>query len=313
MRHFLPAIVAALAMAAACTKPGATGVSVDSAFRSFIPPDTKALASADLDRFKQSGFYQRHRDQLNIPLLDAMSERTGLDPRRDISNLLIVWNGREPAILARGHFSAKTLEPRFASLGMQRVRYKNYTLFGDNGNALAFGKHDVAVAGRSAAVRSELDVAASRAGGVPDDLLPLLAMIPKADQFWIVNQGQLPTAEMHLSPDIDSALSNIIDYIGATTIGLGFDAGTHVAAQFICVSDEGAKRVRDALRGGIGLARLTTRDNELDMLRLWDSIQVSQDQQTIRVNADLSASLTDKLLGNLQELRGRAGQALRER
>jgi hypothetical protein len=313
VRYFLPAIAAVLAIAAACSKPGGTGVSVNAAFRSLIPPDTKVLGAADLDNFKNSAFYTRHRDELNIPLLDAMSERIGLDPRRDIADVLIAWNGKDPVVLARGHFKPETLEPRFASLGMRRIRYKSYTLFGDGQNALAFGKHDIAIAGPSTSVRSELDLAASHDGGVPDDLHPLLAAVPKGDQFWAVARGQLPTAEMRLPSEIDSALSNIVDYIGAATIGVGFDDGTHVAAQFICVSDEGAKRVRDALRGGIGLARLTTRDNELDMLRLWDSIQVSQDQQTIRVNADLSASLTDKLLGNLRELRSRAGDVLRDR
>lgn len=313
MRYLLTAIVAVLAIAAGCSKPGATGVSVNSAFRPYVPPDTKALAAADLDNFKASPFYKRHQGELNIPLLDAMSQRMGLDPRRDISDVLIAWNGKEPAVLARGHFDANSLEPKFASLGMRRIRYKTYTLFGDDRDALAFGKHDVAIGGPAAVVRSELDLGASHDGGVPDELRPLLAAIPKRDQFWAVSRGQLPIGEMRLSSEIDSALSNIVDYIGAATIGVGFDNDTHVAAQFICVSDEGAKRVRDALRGGIGLARLTTRDNELDMLRLWDSIQVTQDQQTIRVNADFSASLTDKLLANLRELRGRAGGVLRDR
>lgn len=313
MRYFLPAVVAVLTIAAACTKPGATGVSVNSALRPFIPPDTKALGAADLDRFKESDFYKRHRGELNIPLLDAISERVGVDPRRDVSDVLIAWNGKSPAVVARGRFKAEALEPKFDSLGMRRIRYKSYTLFGNGQDALAFGKHDVFIAGPLAAVRSELDLAASRDGGVPDELRPLLEVIPKGDQFWAVNRGQLPIGEMRLPSEIDSALSNLVDDIGAATIGVGFDSGTHVTAQFICVSDEGAKRVRDALRGGIGLARLTTRDNELDMLRLWDSIQVSQDQQTIRVNADLSASLTDKLLGNLRELRNRAGDVLRER
>ena len=313
MRYFLPLVAAALALAVACTKPGPTGVSVPSAFRSYVPPDAKALAAADLNSFKHSDFYKRHQSELNVPLLDALSERIGLDPRRDLSQVLISWNGKQTALLARGHLSMDALEAKFASLGMRRVRYKNYTLFGDERDALAFGKHDVVIAGPAAGVRAELDIASSHNGEVPEELQPLLAAIPKRDQFWAVSRGQLPITEMRLRSDIDSALSNFVDYIGAATLGVGFDDGTHVAAQFICVSDEGAKRVHDALRGGIGLARLATRDNELDMLRLWDSIQVSQDRQTVRVNADLSASLTDKLLGNLQELRGRAGEVLRER
>ncbi len=74
--------------------------------------------------------------------------------------------------------------------------------------------------------------------------------------------------------------------------------------------EQGAQRVRDALRGGIGLARLTTKDNEADLLRLYDSIHVDQDHQLIHVRADLPPDLMDKLLARLPQLGNRFRQPL---
>jgi hypothetical protein len=313
VRYLLTGFLLAAAFLGGCMKPGESGVSVNPAFRPLVPKDAKALASIDLDSLKQAGVYKRHQDLLNLPLLDGMSERIGVDPRRDISNLLVAWNGRDAVAFAKGGFDVSALEAKLVSLGARPVRYRNYTLFDQDREALAFLKRRVAIAGPGQAVRSEIDLEKNGGGGVPDELQSRLAVVPKGDQIWAVSRGGIPFADVPMRSDIESALSNIMGYVDATSIGIGVDSGTHVSAEIVCVSNEGAQRVHDALRGGIGLARLTTRDDELEMLRLYDSIQVSRDQQTIRVKADLSADLTDKLLAHLPQVANRAGQALRER
>ena len=302
-----------MALLAGCTRPGATGVSVHSAFRSLVPPDTKALAGVDVEKLKASGFYKRHENQLNFPLLDAMPERIGLDPRRDISHLLIAWNGKDALVLAGGGFNPGTVESKLAASGARPVRYKDYTLFGEDRDSLAFLKQGVAVAGPTQTVKSEIDLASNGGGAVPDEVQTRLAVIPKSDQIWLASRGGLAFAEVPLRSDYQSLLSNIAGYINATSLGIGFDAGTHLQAEIVCVSNEGAQRVRDALRGGIGLARLTTRDNESELLKLYDAIQVNQDQQTVHIKADVSGELTDKLLDYLPSIRSRADQVLRDR
>jgi hypothetical protein len=309
VRYFLTALLIGVAVLGACTKPGATGVSVSSVFRPLIPADTKALAAVEIDRLKASQVFQRHQNLLNVPWLDAMSERVGLDPRRDISDLLVVWNGNQAVAMARERINRETLEAKLRSLGMQPTRYKNYTLFGEDREALTFMKHGVAVAGSTQTVRAEIDLE-SNGADVPDELQARLAIIPKTDQVWAVSRGGLALGEVPMRSDIESALSNIVGYVNATSLGIGFDTGTHLQAEIVCVSNEGAQRVHDALRGGVGLARLTTRDNESDLLKLYDAIQVSQDQQTVHLRADISGDLTDKLLAYLPQLRNRADQLL---
>jgi hypothetical protein len=310
VRYFLAVLLIAAGLLGSCTRPGATGVSVNSAFRPLVPPDTKALAAVDFDKLKASPFYKRHQNDLDLPILNAMSERVGFDPRRDISDLLITWNGSRALVLARGRLNRETLESKLRSLGTQPTRYKSYTLFEEDRETLAFLKHGVAIAGPAEALRSAIDLENNGRGGVTDELQARLATIPKGDQVWAVSRGGLGFTELSMRSDIDSALSNIIGYVNDASLGLGFDAGTHLQAEIVCVSNEGAQRVRDALRGGIGLARLTTRDDESDLLKLYDAIQVSQDQQTIHVKADLSGELTDKLMAYLPQIRNRADQLL---
>lgn len=310
MRYFQAALFIGIAAVGACTKPGATGVSVNSVFRPLIPAETKALAAVEIDNLKASQVFQRHQNLVKLPWLDAMSERVGLDPRRDISDLLVVWTGSQAVALARERINRETLEAKLRSLGMQTTRYKNYTLYPENREALTFLKHDVAVAGPTEAVRSEIDLDDNGGGAVPDELQARLALIPKGDQVWAVSRGGLPFAEMPLRPDIESALSNIAGYVNATSFGIGFDTGIHLQAEIVCVSNEGAQRVHDALRGGIGLARLATRDDASDLLKLYDAVQVSEDQRTVHVKADISGELTDKLLAYLPQIRNRADQLL---
>ena len=68
--------------------------------------------------------------------------------------------------------------------------------------------------------------------------------------------------------------------------------------------------MHDALRGLIGLARLSTNDNEIDLLRLWDAVSINQDEKAVHIKADLPADLTEKLLTHLPSLRGKAAAIL---
>ena len=99
--------------------------------------------------------------------------------------------------------------------------------------------------------------------------------------------------------DVQSAMSNIVAYISETATALKLDDGVHLESTLHCISPEGARRVHDALRGGIAIGRLSTKDNETDLLKIYDAVQVDQDGTAVRVHADVPADLTDKLIGYL--------------
>jgi hypothetical protein len=207
------------------------------------------------------------------------------------------------------------IDAKLTSLGAQRTSYKNFTLFGGPGpsrrGAVAFVRDDLAVAGPIPAVHHALDIREDGSGALPQELRDELGRIHKEDQVWEASTGPL-LANVPLPSNWESALSNISNYVSKTRAGFAVDSGVRLDAEITCISDEGAKRVNDALRGSIGLARLATNNNNLDLLRLWDSFKVSRNGQAVDLSADLSPALVDKLIANAPQITNRARQELQQ-
>jgi hypothetical protein len=121
-----------------------------------------------------------------------------------------------------------------------------------------------------------------------------LSELRKEDQIWVVSPNGLPLVEMPKRTDIASALSNITGYVTGTSAGLTLDTGLHLRADFTCISDAGAQRVRDAFRGGIAFVRLTTKDPDLQ--RVYQAMRVEQTRSEVILQADLSPELSGVLL-----------------
>ncbi len=246
----LSVLAAVLLAAAGCSRNIATGVAVDSTFKPFISPAAVALVQIDVEALKKTPFYARHRAAFAAEGLDGLAERVGIDPHRDVHKLLVVWDGKEPLALAKGDFPAETIDAKLTSLGAQRSSYKNYTLFGDPSRAgresVAFLGSHLAVAGPITAVHEALDQHAKGGADIPDVLRDQFSKIQKGDQVWEVSSGPL-LANIPLRSDVESALSNISNYITGTRAGFAVDSGVRLDSQITCISNEGAQRVRDAL------------------------------------------------------------------
>ena len=284
--------------------PGATsGVRIDKEFRPVIPPDTKVLAGIDLDQLKTTQLYQRHEKELTLPGLQDSSQRFGIDPRRDISDVLVAWNGKRPLFLVRGHFQPANVEQKWTALRASHTTYKNHAVFGDTKNAVTFLSQTAAVEGSLADVERNIDLSGNSSDAVPEELQTRLKQVPRGDQIWIISRGGLPFADVPMRSDIESALSNIVNFVSGVTAGVKADAGVHIQIDITCVSEQGARRVHDALRGGIGLGRLTTKDNQRELLQIYDAINVDQDKTLVHVHADYSGQLTDSLIEQITHVR----------
>lgn len=289
---------------ASCSSNQHTGASVDALFRDAVSPDAQTLISVDLAKIKSTEIYRRHQQLLNLPQFDNLAQRAGLDPRRDVSSLLLVWDGKHVMVLAHGDFNKAQLEQKLAAEGAQRVPYKNFTLLTRDTDSVAFLPGGLAVASSTPAVQAQLDRLSSHSGRIPEELEQRLSEVPSDAQIWVVSRGGIPAANFQLRSDLDSLLSNFAAAVSGTSLGVRFDSGFHLLSRVICKSPEGAQRVNDSFRGLIGLARLSTKDNELDLLRMWDAISISKDQQFVRVQADLPADLSDQLIDKVSSLRG---------
>ena len=300
-------LVAGLGSAVSCRGRATKGVDIDSAFTRFIPMDAKVLAGFEVKKLELTPLYSNHRAQFNSGL-QAFSQRTGFNPERDVSSVLGAWNGNRFIALARGDFDESKLQAKLDSFGMRRRSYDEYTLFVNDASSILFLRKGTIAAGSARALEQMVDNSKNGQSGVPGELQQQLEVLPANDQLWLVSRSGLPFADVPLRSDIGSALSNIVGYVSRTQMGVAVDSGIHLQADLTCVSDQGAQRVRDALRGGLGLARLSTRDDQLDLLRLYDTVHVDQDRTIIHVRSDLDAELANKLLAYIPELRDRFGE-----
>jgi hypothetical protein len=309
--RYLFAVFLLVIFLAGCGKAPLTGVAIDRDFNPYIPSDAQVLASIQIEKLKSTGLYKRHLKDLDLPELNALSERLGLDPRRDLTSLLAVWDGKQPVVLVKGTFAPEQLQQKFEALGAKSITYKSYTLFGSPGGYVAFVDRRLAISGPVDALHAALDRKANGEGGVPPEFEQRLASVLKDAQIWEISRGGVPLSAFPARADVQSTLGNFAGAIKETTMGLRCDTGVHFQSDIKCVSQLGGQRVRDALRGLVGLARLTTNTNEMDLLRLWDAIHVDQEEDVVHVRADLSDDLTDKLLAYLPKVKSRAGQLVK--
>lgn len=300
MGRFAALEFALLLVTVGCGNHESAGISIDRPIRRMIPPDARAMVGIDVTGLKNTEFYKRENGRLSASGLDFLAGRIGLDPRRDLSQVLAAWDGKKLLLIAEGRFSPADLERKLAAAGAHETHYRKYKLVGDIKNSVAFLNQDLTIAGPLAALEPAIDSFDDGKGGVPESLQVQLDKVRKNDQAWLASTGGLPFVEVQMRSDIESALSNIIDYVNGTRVGIRVDTGLHLQGEISCISERGAKRVHDTLRGVIAFARLSTKSNEAELLRIYDSIQVDQRQSAVDVRTDLSGDLADALLNRFQ-------------
>jgi hypothetical protein len=270
-------------------------VRIDPALEALIPADTVYLFGANVERLRQTPVYQK-LTQLALPEVDRFARETGVDPRRDIQEVLACSNGTGMVTLLRGSFNARNLEPKLQARGVPRIVWKDHALYGTEEAALTFLSPSTAAGGSTPVLKSMIDARDGK-HGVPGALRPLLEAIPEQDQMWAVSAGGLPgfrTGGVEGSRLGD--IAQMLRGIQAVLLGVDFSKGLHLTARLDCRSENDARHIHDALRGAIGMARLSTPDNQPELLQVYDAIQVVQGNSQVRVNGDLPSDQVDRVL-----------------
>jgi hypothetical protein len=288
-------LLASLLLLTSCRPALLKPVRIDPALRALIPADTVYLFGANVERMRQTPVY-RKLTQLAWPQVDRFARETGVDPRRDIREVLASSNGTSMVTMVLGTFNAADLEPKLRARGAPRIAWKGYTLYGTEEAAVAFLSPSIAVAGSTPVLKSVID-AGDGGHGVPTALRPLLDAVPERDQMWAVSAGGLPVPRMGAAEGSRLGdIAGMLRGIQAVVLGVDFSNGLHLTARLDCRTKDDARHVHDALRGAIGMARLSTPDNQPELLRVYDGIQVAQGNSRVEVNGDLPADQVDRFL-----------------
>lgn len=293
MRTWL-AVALCLAMVG-CKAKKTEALRIDPALEALIPADTVFIVGGNIDAIRETPVYQKLLSRVPLPQLDEFTRQTGLDPRKDLSQILSCSNGKTGLLMARGKFNIPDLEARLQARGAPRFAYKNQSLFGSERLAFHFLNATTALVGPAAALRSTLD--RGPGSGLPPALGVLMRGIPSDDQIWAALTGGIQS--LSLSVPENSNLAQVmgsLKSIDTAVIGMDLHSGIALTAEVVCKTDGDAKFVHDMLKGVVGIGRLNTPDNHPELLQLYDAIQVTAQKNQAKVTAKIPADLADKFL-----------------
>lgn len=297
-------ITAALLLGACRPKPSATIVP-DAALIPLVPADTTSLAGIRVAELKKTPVYQKLLAENKLPQLDAFKRETGIDLRKDIWDIIIASNGKSAISLVRGQFTeggiaGSGMEPQLEKKGITRFGYRGYTLAGDDRIAVTFFNSSVAVAGPTPSVKAVIDARDGSKGKPPEWLIERVRQIPSTNQAWLVSgagwQGTLPEIGGLSLKSMPVDIRSIVATFNLST-------GVKFAGEIASGDANSAQKLNDAVRGVIGIGRLRTPDNQPQLLKFYDAIEVVKDNERVRVNADIPMDLFEQFLANYKNLR----------
>jgi hypothetical protein len=274
-------------------KPGS--VRIDPALEALIPADTVFIVGGNIDAVRETPIYQKLLSRVPLVQLDEFTRQTGVDPRKDIAQVLSCSNGKDGVLMARGKFNVADIERRLEARGAPRSSYKNRDVFGRERLSFVFPNASTAIVGPVSDLHSIIDRGSG--GGLPPALRDLVRTIPANDQVWAALTGGVQS--LNLGVPRDSNLANIVGAlksIDTAIIGMDLHDGIGLTAEVACKTERDAKFVHDMLKGVVGIGRLNTPDSHPELLKLYDAIQVAQQQNHTQVTAQIPADLADRFL-----------------
>jgi len=289
-----------LFLSACRPKPSPT-ILIDPALITLVPADTIFLAGARMDPIRSTEVYKKYILNQKIDILDEFTKKTGLDPRADLWEFLVAGNGKDTMVMARGHFSEMGLEPKLNIEGAKRFTYKGFTLLGDDVGAVVFTNSSTAVAGPTPSLRRLIDHRTQPDAGAPKWLTERAMALPSSSQIWFVGSvagqfnkfsqgGRGPASSMGIDP------SQFLDALQLLTAHIDLQTGVKAHLEGQSVAENDARRLNDALRAGLGLARLSTGNNNPQLLRLIDGAKVVQKEKAVMVDINWPLSAIDELV-----------------
>lgn len=298
--RLLSVAILCFALAGCQTKKSAS-LHIDPTLESLVPADTVMVAGANVDAVRETSVYQKLLTRLPLPQLEEFSRQTGLDPRKDLSQILSCWDGKHGLFLARGKFRPADLEARLKSKGATEFSYKSNRLFGNDQSAIVFLNDSTVAAGPAAALRSLIDQGSSNRG-LPPALAELLRALPGNDQIYAALMGGIQGLELALpKADVLGNVAQVLQAVDSAALGMDLSKGLDAMMRINSKTERDAKFVHDMVRGLVGFGRLNAPENQLDLLKLYDAIQVTQQQTLTVVKADIPADQADRFLDLLQK------------
>ena len=290
----------------ACKRPD--NLFVDPALLALVPRDSVMLAGLKMEKVRETAIYKNYAGLSRIKEpLDAFEKQTGIDPRKDLWEILFASNGKgKSVVLARGSFSGMGLEPTIDKPGIERLSYKGYMLFTKDDDGVVFLNTSTIAAGKVLVLHELLDSRNSNPPA-PKEFLEKIKAIKSNNQVWAISLNGLPIPEgliggaqdaSNITRNLMANLPRLVGSLKSSMATVDVSNGLHLSLDAECPTERDSKLLNDTLRGAIGIARLQVSDGNQNTLKLLDAPKVTVTQTGVKL--DVNYSIED--LSNLEIL-----------
>jgi len=289
--HGAAPLVCAAMILAGCAHRVPVGPKIDPALATLVPDDTTLLVGTRLEALEKTPVYQKYLADRKFPQVEDFAKQTGLDPQKDLWELLFVSNGKNNVLLGRGKF-ANEMEPRLEKGGAKRFGYKGYNLIGDEKTAVVFISSTTAAMGPTESLRFLLDQRGA-SKGPPPALTALMKDIPPEAQFWAAYTGG--PVDLGFTGNMAN-ISKLVASIETGSVYFDLRTGLNGVASGECSTDQSAEEVQGALKAFIGLGRLNTPANQPEMQAAWDGLRTTLQNKRVKLYIDVPQNVVDQFL-----------------
>lgn len=294
----LVALACALVLFVSCRPKPREDIFIDPALALLVPADTVSLAGVRMEKLRATPAFQKYFLNSKSSQFEKFREQTGIDPKKDVWELLIAGTRTGAVVVCRGKFSEFGMEPKLPYPEAKRYSYRGYSLVGNEQYALVYLNPSTAMAGPVALLHHVLDSRDKGILGIPNALQPLIKNVPVDSQLWIA--GDIAAQMQALNPKTAGELGNFGQFAGSIQSAQGsidLRSGLKLAMVADCRSPQDAERLNSTFRALAGMGRLSTPPERLDLMHAWDALHSEiRNQKSVSVGATLTEPELEALL-----------------
>jgi hypothetical protein len=274
-----------------------------------LPADAKFVMGFDVKRFAASPFYERFKAQRGMKpeALAELEAKTGLDPARDLDQIVIAGTGVRGAgvAVALGHFDLYKLGRAIEASGKaQGTSYEGVTVYNFSEESkqplsLALVDESTLVLGPTDQVTQAL---ASRTRGetplkANTGLMARVEKIQPGSTFWMVGDqsllASLPTSIPAPGASAGGGSVALPSLVGLTVTG-DLDPQVSVAVTGEAKDAAAAKNLADVVRGLVAMASLQAAQKP-ELSQLASAVSVATEENRVLVSARIPYETLDAL------------------
>ena len=278
-------------------------VKIDPALMVLVPPETQLLMGIRVKEITQTPVYSILRQKKILEPLEKFVARTGINPDKQLYEMLVTFDGQESLVLARAKFNEEAaLEPDIKGPGMQRFEHGGRMFIGNEQFAIAFVNASTGMLGTTAYLRKIVDRLNAGELGMPAYFEEQQRHITRANYVWMVTRGLTPEMRAYLPAQGNAAnLLRLLDGLKGSRVAVDLRNDIVIRAHADMDSPAAAEQLASALKGLAGLARLTTSNENLDLLKVYDSLETTATEANVDASIRIAQAQVAKVAESLPD------------